>query len=276
MSVVDRANRKIVPTTDALISLFRQTIGTAETVIPLREELECVKNYVFLQQMRTGHGLELTVHQSENTAEALVPKLLLQPIVENAVFHGIEPRGTDGRITVFVSKAGSILNIEIDDDGVGMDENTLREFEHASGGGARFSGVGINNIRERIRLMYGEEYGISITSQPGMGTQIVIRIPYYTDKGGFRLYKLLIVEDEMLLRQGIVHMLNWTEHDFLIVGQVSNGKEALECIDTLKPDIIITDIIMPVMDGVEFTRRVKNAYPEIQIVVLSSYDDFPM
>ena len=175
---------KIVPTTDALISLFRQTIGTAETVIPLREELECVKNYVFLQQMRTGHGLELTVHQSENTAEALVPKLLLQPIVENAVFHGIEPRGTDGRITVFVSKAGSILNIEIDDDGVGMDENTLREFEHASGGGARFSGVGINNIRERIRLMYGEEYGISITSQPGMGTQIVIRIPYYTDKRG--------------------------------------------------------------------------------------------
>ena len=88
------------------------------------------------------------------------------------------------------------------------------------------------------------------------------------------MYKLLIVEDEMLLRQGIVHMLNWTEHDFLIVGQVSNGKEALECIDTLKPDIIITDIIMPVMDGVEFTRRVKNAYPEIQIVVLSSYDDF--
>lgn len=88
------------------------------------------------------------------------------------------------------------------------------------------------------------------------------------------LCKILIVDDEYLLRQGIKHLIDWKKEDFEIVGEASNGKEALELIDSLKPHIIISDIVMPVMDGLDFAKIVRARYPEIQVVVLSGYSDF--
>lgn len=88
------------------------------------------------------------------------------------------------------------------------------------------------------------------------------------------LCKILIVDDELLVRQGIKHHLNWEQHGFQIVGEASNGKEALEMIGQLSPDIIITDIVMPVMDGEEFVRILKTHYPRIEVIVLSSYGEF--
>lgn len=89
-----------------------------------------------------------------------------------------------------------------------------------------------------------------------------------------QLCKVLIVDDEMLVRQGIKHHMNWEQHGFQIVGEASNGKEGLELVESLRPHIIITDIVMPVMDGEEFTRIVKRRYPEIEVIVLSSYGEF--
>lgn len=88
------------------------------------------------------------------------------------------------------------------------------------------------------------------------------------------LCKILIVDDEILVRQGIRHHLNWEQHGFRIVGEASNGKEALAMIEPLSPDIIITDIVMPVMDGEEFVRVLKTHYPNIEVIVLSSYGEF--
>ena len=88
------------------------------------------------------------------------------------------------------------------------------------------------------------------------------------------MYKVIIVDDEKLLRQGFIHMTNWSEYDIHIVGEASNGQEALELIEQTDPDIVITDIKMPVMDGIELTCIIKQKYPHIQIVILSSYDDF--
>lgn len=88
------------------------------------------------------------------------------------------------------------------------------------------------------------------------------------------LCKILIVDDEILVRQGIKHHLNWEQHGFQIVGEASNGKEALAMIEPLSPDIIITDIVMPVMDGEEFVRVLKSHYPNIEVIVLSSYGEF--
>ncbi|MCD2347766.1 response regulator transcription factor [Clostridium guangxiense] len=88
------------------------------------------------------------------------------------------------------------------------------------------------------------------------------------------LCKILIVDDEYLLRQGIKHLINWEKEGFEITGEASNGKEAIELIDKLKPHIIISDVVMPVMDGVDLSRIVKTKYPEIQIIILSSYSDF--
>ncbi|WP_040710726.1 response regulator transcription factor [Paenibacillus curdlanolyticus] len=89
-----------------------------------------------------------------------------------------------------------------------------------------------------------------------------------------RLCKIIIVDDEILIRQGIKHYLNWEQEGFQIVGEASNGKEALELIEQQQPHIVMTDIVMPVMDGEALTRTIKQKYPEIEVIVLSSFGEF--
>ena len=86
--------------------------------------------------------------------------------------------------------------------------------------------------------------------------------------------KILIVEDEPILRQGLEVLGDWGKNGLILIGSVQNGREALELMATELPDIIITDIMMPVMDGIELIKRVKIHYPEVEIIVLSNYSDF--
>ena len=86
--------------------------------------------------------------------------------------------------------------------------------------------------------------------------------------------KVLIVEDEFIMRQGIKHMIEWEKEGFAIVGEATNGEEALKLIDNLKPNIVISDIVMPILNGVDFSRIVQKKYPEVQLIILSSYDNF--
>lgn len=97
-------------------------------------------------------------------------------------------------------------------------------------------------------------------------------VPGVLEMGG--LCKILIVDDEMLVRQGLRHHLDWERYGYQIVGEAANGKEALEMIERLQPHIVITDIVMPVMDGEELTRLIKSLYPQIEVIVLSSYGEF--
>jgi two-component system response regulator YesN len=90
----------------------------------------------------------------------------------------------------------------------------------------------------------------------------------------FNCCKVLIVDDEQLIRQGIKHFMNWEQEGFQIVGEASNGSEALVLIEELRPHIVITDIVMPVMDGEELTRIIKQRYPEIEVIILSSFGEF--
>ncbi|GIP23314.1 response regulator [Paenibacillus sp. J22TS3] len=87
-------------------------------------------------------------------------------------------------------------------------------------------------------------------------------------------YRVMIVDDESILRTGIMHLCNWSEYSIEIVAQASNGQEALELIDKARPHVVITDIVMPVMDGVEFTKLMRKQHPDIKVIVLSSYSEF--
>ncbi|MDQ0089595.1 two-component system response regulator YesN [Paenibacillus anaericanus] len=87
-------------------------------------------------------------------------------------------------------------------------------------------------------------------------------------------YRVMIVDDEAILRTGMLHLCNWSEYGIEIVAQVSNGQEALQYIETVHPHVVITDIVMPIMDGVELTKIIRMQYPEIKVVVLSSYSEF--
>ncbi|WP_173915334.1 response regulator transcription factor [Halobacillus sp. Marseille-Q1614] len=88
------------------------------------------------------------------------------------------------------------------------------------------------------------------------------------------LYGVLVVDDEMLIRQGIINYINWEEEGFQIVGEASNGREALQLIEELQPHIIMTDVVMPDVDGIELVKQVKKKYPSIEIIVLSSFENF--
>lgn len=88
------------------------------------------------------------------------------------------------------------------------------------------------------------------------------------------LFKIVIIDDEMILRNGLKYLCNWEEYGFTIVGEASNGVEGLQMIKELSPDIVITDIVMPEMDGIDLTAQIKKLYPNIHIIVLSSYDNF--
>ena len=88
------------------------------------------------------------------------------------------------------------------------------------------------------------------------------------------LYKILIVDDESILRNGLKHMCNWEEEGFELVGEASNGKEALEIIGKERPNIVITDVVMPEMNGIELTKKIKDNYPEIKVLILSSFSEF--
>lgn len=86
--------------------------------------------------------------------------------------------------------------------------------------------------------------------------------------------KVVIIDDEFIMRQGMKHMLEWEKEGFQIVGEASNGQEGLEVIEKTKPNIVLTDIVMPVLDGIEFSEILNKRFPEMQLVILSSYDKF--
>ena len=86
--------------------------------------------------------------------------------------------------------------------------------------------------------------------------------------------KILIIDDEMIMRQGIKYMLNWEQEGFQLAGEASDGKEGLRLMEELRPDIVLLDVVMPVLDGIEFSDIVREKYPEIQFIILSGYDNF--
>src|SRR5690606_19845438 len=86
--------------------------------------------------------------------------------------------------------------------------------------------------------------------------------------------KVLIVDDEMLIRQGIINYIDWEQEGFQIVGEASNGQEAMQMIGEFSPHIVVTDIVMPIMDGIDLVREAKKAYPHLEIIVLSSFENF--
>lgn len=102
--------------------------------------------------------------------------MILQPFVENAFFHAF-PANRRGNITVLVRMMGKNLQIQVIDDGVGMDQKRLRELEEGNAQSEHFSGIGVNNVDDRLKLIYGEAYGIDVKSEEGRGTAITILLP---------------------------------------------------------------------------------------------------
>jgi two-component system, sensor histidine kinase YesM len=168
----------IEPTLTALIKLFRQMANMQDDIITIAEEIENIRNYIFIHQIRTGTSIELNCHISNKLKNCKIPKLILQPIVENAIFHGIEPKNGSGTISLHCTSSKGRIIIEIRDNGIGMDDVAIAKIcsdEHPSNKNS-FNGIGIKNINQRIKLLYGAECGLTIKSEPGIGTLVTVTL----------------------------------------------------------------------------------------------------
>lgn len=167
----------IEPTITALVKLLQQTLRKTDELITLEEELDNVKNYVYIQNIRTDQSITVHYEIRPTFYSVRIPSLVLQPIVENAIFHGIEPMGRPGTLTISAYCEDLDLLIEVLDNGVGMPQETLKnllqqDFVNKSG----FNHIGIANVNERLKLHYGENYGVRIESKVNLGTSITLKI----------------------------------------------------------------------------------------------------
>lgn len=153
-----------------LSQILRRLLRKDENFVPLREELEFIDNYLTIEMVRFGpEKLQFHKQIDESTLDAMVPSMLLQPFVENSIRHGLTPRIEGGEIRLRTARLDGRLLIELADNGVGIPEGRTADVYE--------SGIGINNVRERLSVLYGKEYLLKIESQPGQGTSIRIEIP---------------------------------------------------------------------------------------------------
>ena len=159
-----------------LSSFFRHSLSRGEDVITLREEEQHVCSYLQIQQARYRDIMRYTVNIAPELKDVSLPKLTLQPLVENALYHGIKLKRGLGHIYVVGRAEGDDILLQVTDDGVGMSPERREELTRAMEQGERV-GFGLSTVHERVRLFFGPPYGLSISSQEGIGTTISVRIP---------------------------------------------------------------------------------------------------
>ena len=156
--------------------MLRQTLSRSNEFISLQEEINTLKCYVMLQSYRYQGVFEASYDIEEDVLDVAVPSLILQPVVENAIFHGSSERFTHIRIRAYRDEYHLIITIE--DDGIGMSEERREAILHKE---ASMNRVGLRNIHDRIQINYGTEYGLGIESQEGVGTTITFILPIYRE-----------------------------------------------------------------------------------------------
>ena len=170
-------NDEVVEMTSALARLLRQSISNDQEEVELEKEIEYVKNYLTIQKMRYKDKLEFFIYVDPRVAHVPIIKLVLQPLVENAIYHGIKYKETKGNLKIYARPVGGRVEIVVADDGIGMDEDVMEHIFDEHRKEQKRNGVGVPNVQKRLKLQYGSEYGIRYESVKGAGTKAVITIP---------------------------------------------------------------------------------------------------
>lgn len=171
--------------TTALARLLRQISNGTRHLVRLSEEILLLSDFFTIQQYRYGGAITLDYNiEDKSLVNANIIRFTLQPLVENAIFHGIEPKGAAGEIKVNIFRAGEDVQIDVIDNGVGMSPETIRRIlttEEQGGSSAFFKELGVSSVSKRLQYEFGEGYGISAESVPGEYTKMTVLIPYNTD-----------------------------------------------------------------------------------------------
>jgi two-component system, LytTR family, sensor kinase len=155
-------------------NILRALLKDHDSYVPFREELSFTDDYLGIEVVRFGaEKLRVVKEIDEATLELLVPCMLLQPLIENGIKHGLEPRLQGGTITLRSRIQGDKMIVEVEDDGVGMADSRAREVGFISRG----NGIGMRNVRERLEVLYGDAARFEVFSRPGRGTRVTLEIP---------------------------------------------------------------------------------------------------
>ncbi len=170
----------IAEMTTALSRLLKSISKGTSLIIDIREELSLLENYFTIQRYRYGGTISLDIKVDDDSLyDCSIIKFTLQPLVENAIFHGIEPKGCAGHITIHVIRDDNDIRIDVTDDGVGMSKEKANQILNDGSDSSTdfFRELGVNNVHKRLQYQFGEEYGITIESEPGKYTTMSIHIP---------------------------------------------------------------------------------------------------
>lgn len=179
-------NTVIADMTEALSRFFRYNISKRSDVVKLSDELDNIRTYVQIQQYRFSNKFDFQIFIHDEDREvmhAMIPKMTLQPIVENAIFHGMENKIGKGHIEIHIESDETHVYVIVEDDGAGMTEDKLDSLmkklsiSNAEAAGKSSHGIAMININRRLRLFFGEEYGITVSSTEGVGTEVELRLP---------------------------------------------------------------------------------------------------
>lgn len=162
--------------------IFRYSLGKDYgEFVTVEQELHHVENYVFIQKVRYGDKFEVFYHIEPEVRQCILLRFILQPVVENAILHGIAPMAGKGTLEITVKRQGGVLCVRVEDDGVGMDSMQKKELEEyierPEAGTEERGSIGVRNVHRRVRLACGEEYGVRIESEPNRGSGFQITFP---------------------------------------------------------------------------------------------------
>ena len=172
-----KKNEEVVLMTASLARLLRQSISNEDEVVPIANEVEYARGYLTIQKMRYKDKLEFQIDVDPSILHIPLIKLVLQPIIENAIYHGLKYKESKGLLIIkgFMKDGNAVL--QVIDDGVGMDEETLAHIYDRHKVNYHSNGVGVYNVQKRLKLYYGDDYGITYESKKGEGTTATITIP---------------------------------------------------------------------------------------------------
>nr|WP_025697866.1 sensor histidine kinase [Paenibacillus durus] len=172
-------------TTKALADFYRVVLSKGSELIPLAGEIGNVRDYLNIMQIRNPDVLRYEIDIPQELTGVMVPKLSLQPLVENAIYHGLKTKGSQGLIVIRARKDGSDAVISVEDNGVGMPPEQVQRITQFASGNGRPASIGIYSVYERIKLYFGEPYGLTVRSKPGEGTVMEMKVPGKERRAGY-------------------------------------------------------------------------------------------
>jgi two-component system sensor histidine kinase YesM len=180
-----RGIEEVAEISESLAGLFQYSMKNLHLPVTLGEEIEHIHNYFNIQQHRFGSRFELRCDITAELLRSRILKLTVQPLVENAVNHGLRRMKAGGRITIWAVQDDGILNVTVADNGEGIPEEKLQQLRTRFGTSLEQKeykevphGIGLQNIHQRIQMFYGETYGLAILSKPGEGTTVMLSVPF--------------------------------------------------------------------------------------------------